>query len=381
MAFVILSIDTKEAKNLFDTIDKSSNSILANKNMTSSVSTFLKRKSIGAKAKTGNLIVNVKNSKSNPLIKPINDEIFKNNNLPINSGQILLNSESTQSFADLSQNPADFNNTSLLISKAKKRIQGSKTQFINDLIKTKELQTRLSMLTLPLLFPDGSNFLVTATNIKFSARDFNMKLTNVIIQDNNVIVKVQLSLSRNGLNKVIINLQRTLESNPDEVITIFRNKTKSELDFIGQIISLKPSSIRIGLNTLVNDVDINAVVENQNKSIVQTANESFNTLMTRLSDAELTRRVRASVTLKMPKGPPRGPPLSAQILTYRSGTFARSIDVFYDRKLNAVKYFYNPRYFSHESTSRDPRNTIEGSIRTVVGRLTGGQVRVFKSTF
>lgn len=85
-----------------------------------------------------------------------------------------------------------------------------------------------------------------------------------------------------------------------------------------------------------------------------------------ISKIQLTELVRKRFVSKMPKGPRRGPPLSTDVLTYRTGRFANSFQIAYlNYKTNTIKYFYDPVYRVHEATSRDPQELIGNSIREV----------------
>jgi hypothetical protein len=85
-----------------------------------------------------------------------------------------------------------------------------------------------------------------------------------------------------------------------------------------------------------------------------------------ISKVQLTEIVRKKFIQKMPKGPRRGPPLSDEVLTYRTGRFANSFQIAYlNYKTNTIKYYYDPVYRVHEATSRDPRELIDGTIREV----------------
>jgi len=114
------------------------------------------------------------------------------------------------------------------------------------------------------------------------------------------------------------------------------------------------------------------------KGLVTDTLTAFDTMMFGISEKELSRRVKLSVINRMPKGPVGGKPLSDSVLTYRTGRFAKSIEVFYSRKLRAILYFYNPIYIVHETTGRDPRKLIESSIRRVTVKAMGHKFNIFK---
>ena len=95
-----------------------------------------------------------------------------------------------------------------------------------------------------------------------------------------------------------------------------------------------------------------------------------------ISSAQLTAAVQRSLFARMPKGPLQGPPLSDEILTNRSGRFVRS--VLTQVRGNLIRYYYNPIYEVHQNTSRNPNETIEGSIRNITQRRVGRQFNVLK---
>ncbi len=87
-----------------------------------------------------------------------------------------------------------------------------------------------------------------------------------------------------------------------------------------------------------------------------------------VSVAQITELARKAFVQRMPRGVPKGPPPPVDnVLTYRSGRFAQSFQILtIDAKNNSIRYTYDPIYRVHESTSRNPRNLIEGGIRKVV---------------
>lgn len=95
-----------------------------------------------------------------------------------------------------------------------------------------------------------------------------------------------------------------------------------------------------------------------------------------ITSAQLTASVQRSLFARMPKGPLKGPPLSGEILTNRSGRFVKSVMT--QVRGNLIRYYYNPIYQVHESTERAPSNTIEGSIRNITQRQVGRQFNIMK---
>ena len=95
-----------------------------------------------------------------------------------------------------------------------------------------------------------------------------------------------------------------------------------------------------------------------------------------ITSAQLTASVQRSLFARMPKGPAKGPPLSEEILTNRTGRFVKS--VFTQIRGNLIRYYYNPIYQVHEDTGRAPSDTIEGSIRNITQRQVGRQFNILK---
>ena len=100
------------------------------------------------------------------------------------------------------------------------------------------------------------------------------------------------------------------------------------------------------------------------------------TMQKTISSAQLTAAVQRSLFARMPKGPLQGPPLSDEILTNRTGRFVRSVMT--EVRGNLIRYYYNPIYEVHQNTSRNPNETIEGSIRNITQRRVGRQFNVLK---
>jgi hypothetical protein len=85
-----------------------------------------------------------------------------------------------------------------------------------------------------------------------------------------------------------------------------------------------------------------------------------------LSSEFLSLLVRKKVVESMPHGPIGGRPLSTTKLTYRTGRFANSIQLLVNYRSRIVQYYYNPIYYVHEMTSRDPQKLITQSINEVL---------------
>lgn len=98
-----------------------------------------------------------------------------------------------------------------------------------------------------------------------------------------------------------------------------------------------------------------------------------------ISNIVLNETIKQQILSRMPKGPIGGPPLSPTVLTYRTGRFWDSIKIAVDYRRNLVRYMYNPIYFSHEITPRDPRKLITGSIQEVLAKHFARKFNIIKS--
>lgn len=88
-----------------------------------------------------------------------------------------------------------------------------------------------------------------------------------------------------------------------------------------------------------------------------------------ISGAQISALVRRRLGQKMPKGPRRGPPLSENILTERTGRFRSSVQVIPDYRRSIMNFFYDPIYKTFIGTSRDPDKFVGDTVREVVQQL------------
>ena len=99
-----------------------------------------------------------------------------------------------------------------------------------------------------------------------------------------------------------------------------------------------------------------------------------------ISVAQLTELARKAFVQRMPRGNPDGtPPPVDNILTFRSGRFAKSFDILtVDERNKRIRYTYDPIYRVHEDTRRNPRTLIESGIRRVVQQKFGTSFRFIR---
>ncbi len=97
-----------------------------------------------------------------------------------------------------------------------------------------------------------------------------------------------------------------------------------------------------------------------------------------LSGADISVLVRKRLGKIMPKGPRRGPPLSPDVLTERTGEFRRSVSAIPNYRKNMVSFFYNPLYGVHVGTDRDPNVFVGDTIREIMLGIFKRQFRVVR---
>ena len=97
-----------------------------------------------------------------------------------------------------------------------------------------------------------------------------------------------------------------------------------------------------------------------------------------ISTAQLTALTQKRLAQIMPKGPRRGPPLSDDILTERTGRFRKSVMVIPNYRKNMMRFMYDPIYKTFIDSPRNPDEFITRSIREVVQGLYGRQFAIVR---
>ena len=151
-------------------------------------------------------------------------------------------------------------------------------------------------------------------------------------------------------------------------------------DFLEAIISLA-KEFEEGSNTpLIHQIVITAQTMGVSKSGLALSKEATSTKKQQkfISGAQFTALVQKRMGQLMPRGPRRGPPLSPNVLTERTGEFRRSTIIAPNYRTNMIRYFYDPLYGVHRDTDRNPDELIEGSIRDVVTSLFNREFKVVR---
>ena len=151
-------------------------------------------------------------------------------------------------------------------------------------------------------------------------------------------------------------------------------------DFLEAIISLA-KEFEEGANTpLIHQILITAQTMGVSKTGLALSKEAARPKKQQkfISGAQFTALVQKRMGQLMPRGPRRGPPLSPNVLTERTGEFRRSTIVAPNYRTNMIRYFYDPLYGVHRDTDRNPDELIEGSIRDVVTSLFNREFKVVR---
>ena len=131
--------------------------------------------------------------------------------------------------------------------------------------------------------------------------------------------------------------------------------------------SIPMSRAMMKFSTETRFVDPSDFLSKKNQALPEKFDGMSNrTMGTFLSSEYLRLLVIKNIVNKMPVGPVGGPPLRDDMLTYRTGRFANSVQLMIDYRKRLVRYYYNPIYYIHERTSRNPKVLIENSISEVL---------------
>lgn len=189
-------------------------------------------------------------------------------------------------------------------------------------------------------------------------------------------IKLEISYPKRYVKQLLNIMVQT-----NKFVTIELAKTFKNNDIFSNIISVEElDGYDYGINFIKGSVSVTKLSNFLNsKEISEKLSEKSRERISKFaSTKELSISVQKSLFATMPKGPPRGKPLSAVMLTNRTGTFVRSVTAFLDFKNKLISYYYDPRYWVHEATSRDPRIIIKQSIRNLVTATVSKQFNIVK---
>ena len=99
-----------------------------------------------------------------------------------------------------------------------------------------------------------------------------------------------------------------------------------------------------------------------------------------ISGAQLTAILQRRLAQLMPKGPERGPPLSPDYLTERTGRFRTSVTAIPNYRNNLIRFFYDPIYKTFINTPRNPDVFIARTLREIVTKQFGRQFNIVRGS-
>lgn len=99
-----------------------------------------------------------------------------------------------------------------------------------------------------------------------------------------------------------------------------------------------------------------------------------------ISAAQLTAILQRRLAQIMPRGPQKGPPLSPNILTERTGRFRTSVTAIPNYRSNLVRFFYDPIYKTFVNSPRNPDVFIANTLRQIVRDNFSRQFNIVRGT-
>jgi hypothetical protein len=223
----------------------------------------------------------------------------------------------------------------------------------------------------------NTKILLDETSIYFSYNDTYEKAVIVELLDN---------LEKSGdkaLNKVFKDVDIASQLDTAAEIEKLNNK------YIGRINLPKTKSIPIGKikipKTKISRKSTGSAFQSRIGSIRSILSETRTATRVKpsmgdfITDDTITALTKREMLRRMPIGPVGGPPKSSRVLTYRTGRFVNSLQVMVDMKSAIMQYYYDPNYWVHEATSRNPRNLIDSSLNSVTRALFGKRFNLIKA--
>ena len=216
--------------------------------------------------------------------------------------------------------------------------------------------------------------------LSFKLSDFTSKFFGAKFDVSSGAISVYLKseveatfLSTFPKKAAVIRLDQNLNDFNLAVLKLANNNEPRYFDYLGEKIkyliptggSIPMSKAFMKFTTKVITTDPFSYINKQ--SIINNPKGRNNDNMGTFISAEYLRLlVIKRMVEKMPVGPVGGPPLSHNKLTYRTGRFANSVQLMINYRKKLASYYYNPIYYIHEQTSRNPKTLIERSINEVL---------------
>ena len=240
------------------------------------------------------------------------------------------------------------------------------------------------------LFTKASFLSVSLTLVyagKKETVNFIFKLSRQALLDPKVMAyKIEIDEGKNGVRffaDVRADVMRRLvEAHRSSIIKATEKtmESKNYTDAVSVLALLDPTdtSNQINSSTLNNSGSpeartvVGLITQNKQGSATQDPQQRF------VSGVQLSALVQRRLSQIMPRGPERGPPLSPNVLTERSGRFRSSVQVFPNYRMGMIRYAYDPIYKTFINTPRNPDDFVGRTIREITQQLFGRQFNLVR---
>lgn len=271
-------------------------------------------------------------------------------------------------------------------------IFGYLKKYQKDLYQEVKDKSRAMVVTIPILSSDKQRITSYPTTFLFFQGEnyLNQNNFHIVHSFNNPAISITPYLSNTVTQKVIKDMQTLMTKEHDNYL----GQTLKDMDeYLGQINQKKIETTNLKRTSNLNS-RIQAFILGSNKpemsiplgtvravprrkssaftsrrtparSILRETRKEVDSIGEFVTDEQITALVKREMMRRMPIGPVGGSPLSSRVLTFRTGRFVNSTKIFADHRRKQMQYFYNPIYWVHERTSRDPRSLINSSISSV----------------
>ncbi len=253
-------------------------------------------------------------------------------------------------------------------------------KLFDSLLKTPAIRAQFYQKSRNLAIFRKTNTSINGLLLTFSPADFNSKFFGAKFDVSSGAISVYLKsevetqfLTQFPKEAAVIRLGQNLHEFDKAVQALAVNNTKGSFDYLGEKITyLIPTGGSIPMSKAFLKFSSKVIVADpftyiNKQSAINNPNGRNNDNMGTFISAEYLRLlVVKRMVEKMPVGPVGGPPLSHNKLTYRTGRFANSVQLMVNYRKKLVSYYYNPIYYIHEQTSRNPKILIERSINEVL---------------
>lgn len=216
---------------------------------------------------------------------------------------------------------------------------------------------------------------------------FKVQNTNLQVQSSSLYIAYTTAYENKVLERLKTALQNKSGQAVDKIIkdSDIKNLLLAPPDVTTQILVPSGGSIPISTvkypNTYIPRIN-KAAFQSRINSIVSILREtrgSTKTMGDFITDDTITALTKREMLRRMPIGPVGGPPKSSRVLTYRTGRFVNSLQVMANIRTQNMQYYYDPNYWVHEATSRNPKDLIGSSLNSVTRSLFGKRFNLIKA--